>query len=377
MILYDRKLATVYKEYGIMLPISPSRADRIVTFLEQNGALEQAPVKPVFDIPGALHILGDREPVITRADVERVHQREFVADLYEGSEGLEQALLNAWELIDCQGRPNRYEPDKKLKPLEGLFQNVLAQVQGTYLASRLALSGKEGRPGFCYYLGGGMHHSRYDHGTGFCLINDIVIAARKLQAENRAVLIWVIDVDAHKGCGTAELVRFARDRGELGYSPKGPDICNLSIHMASGWPLDPETLKTALPDRAPRIEADAEIPIPQAGEALYIEALEKGITLLETRSQNRSPDLVIVVDGADPYKDDELLSSSPLKLSLEQCLQRDRRIYEYLQKRRLPSVWLMAGGYGEHAWEPAAYFLKSLIKTAGKPYRKNPLGLGI
>jgi acetoin utilization deacetylase AcuC-like enzyme len=346
MILYDPALATVYRDYGILLPISPSRADKIVGFLRESGALPE-----VYSIARGIKRLNLSEPVITRADVERVHQADFVSALYEGSAGLETALLEAWELLDEQGRPNRYEPDRAVKPLKDLFQQVLAQVGGTYIGARLALA----CGGFCYYLGGGMHHARYDRGTGFCLLNDIMIAARKMQAEHLADRIWVIDVDAHKGCGTAELVRFARDRGELGYRR---NIWNLSIHMAEGWPLDAATLRDASPDRAPLIEADAEIPIAVGEEGRYATALCEGLSSLEARGP--APDLVIVVDGADPYEHDGLPSSGLLRLSLAQCIERDRLVFRYLRDRRIPAVWIMAGGYGERAWEPPAHFLASL-----------------
>ncbi|GHU82356.1 hypothetical protein FACS189468_6480 [Spirochaetia bacterium] len=283
------------------------------------------------------------------------------------AEGLARALLTTYELIDDQGQPHRYEPDRAVKPLAELFNAILAQVGGTYLAARLALA--EG-PGFCFYLGGGMHHARYDGGAGFCLLNDIVIAARRVQAENRARLIWVVDVDAHKGDGTAELVRFARERGELG-TPGGPDILTLSIHMAQGWPLDEEGLRQAFPggtprlDRAPLVPSDVEIPIEAGEEAAYVPKLEKGLAALEKlsgarRPGNPKPDLVIVVDGADPYEHDGLPSSALLKLSLEQCLERDMLIYRYLTGRRIPSAWIEAGGYGNRAWEPEAHFLRGL-----------------
>jgi acetoin utilization deacetylase AcuC-like enzyme len=372
MILYDPGLNMVYKEYGIMLPISPSRADRIMAFLKQ-ALVEQPNLGPVYTAAEALDFLGEtgfagntapENSVISRRDLERVHAQEFIAALYEDEPdagGLVRALLNAWELIDPQGRPNRYEPDRAVKPLQALFRTVLLQVGGTYLAARLALSGTEtaGAPPFCYYLGGGMHHGRYDHGAGFCLVNDIMIAARKLQAEHRAALIWVVDVDAHKGCGTAELVQFARERGELGRKQGSTilDILNLSVHMARGWPLDEDA---AQPGRAPCIPADVEIPIEAGTEASYIPKLAQGLQQLEGLSGGAKPDLVMVIDGADPYEHDGLPSSSLLKLSLEQCVQRGQLIYGYLRERNLPSVWIMAGGYGERAWEPVAYFLNTL-----------------
>ena len=208
-----------------------------------------------------------------------------------------------------------------------------------------------------------MHHARYDHGAGFCLVNDSMIAARKLQDEGRARLIWVVDVDAHKGCGSAELAAFSRARGELGTA--GAEILTLSVHMAAGWPLDQETLKTALPGRAPGIPSDVEIPLAAGNEGAYLPELEQGLYRLEALSGGQKPDLAIVVDGADPYEHDGLPSSALLKLTLDQCVARDRWIYSFLRARSVPSAWIMAGGYGERAWEPPAFFLGSLQNPKG------------
>ena len=386
MILHDPDLRVVHHDYGIMLPISPSRADRIVAALAARppSVLGTAAAARALGLPAG--------PVLTRPDLERVHSRDFTAALYgEGSGGKESllaAILAAWELVDEQGRPNRYEPEHAARPLEELFGKVLAQAGGTYLACRLALAGDPqhtaaAQSGFCYYLGGGMHHARYGGGAGFCLINDIMIAARKLQAEKRAELIWVIDVDAHKGCGTAELVQLARQRGELcnydggsdlrvtdGGGKSLPQIFNLSIHMARGWPLDEEALVNVNPGHAPLVPADVEIPVESGGENRYVIELETGLQKLRRLSERYAhiygrggrwkPDLAIVVDGADPYEHDGLSSSSLINLSLDQCLERDRLIYDYLQREGIPSAWIMAGGYGERAWEPVAAFLTSL-----------------
>ncbi|QQO09837.1 histone deacetylase [Breznakiella homolactica] len=362
MILFDPTLDMAFQDYGIMLPIMKSRAERVFRAVQERRGTLTGPLSAA-DIPGAAERLreGAGDLVVTREDLERVHDAGFVRDLLgegpEGQKGLEKALLNAYELIDDEGKPNRYEPDRAIKPLTALFDTVLNQVRGTYTACRIALSGGEG---FCYYLGGGMHHARYDSGAGFCVINDLVIAARKIQAEGRAKLIWIVDVDAHKGDGSAELVRFARDRGELGGKSGGENILTLSIHMAQGWPLDAETLEKAGPGRAPLIPSDVEIPVNHGEEPQYIEKLTAGLRRLEDLSPEGKPDLIIVVDGADPYENDGLPSSSTLTLTLEQCLARDRTIFDYVTRRNIPSAWVMAGGYGDRAWEPPAEFLSSL-----------------
>jgi acetoin utilization deacetylase AcuC-like enzyme len=348
MILYDPSLTMICEQFGIMLPVSASRADRIIEFLHEEAINIAQAVQVIY---GKIIDNKDIDAIINREDLERVHKKEFVSDLFGAN--LERSLLTAWELIDSEGKPNRYEPQTATRPLRDLFQVVINQVAGSYLACRLALNGGD----FCYYLAGGMHHARFDTGTGFCLVNDVMIAARKILAEDCANLIWIVDVDAHKGCGTAELVQFARKNGEL---TTNKNILNLSIHMAHGWPLDEETLAASPRDRAPHILCDVEIPIEKDAEIDYLPKLKEGIYALEGLSHGIKPDLVIVVAGSDPYEHDGLPSSALLRLTLEQCVARDMFVYTYLQERRIPSAWLMAGGYGDRAWEPSAYFLKKL-----------------
>ncbi|ULQ59714.1 histone deacetylase [Brucepastera parasyntrophica] len=355
MILYAPSTSVQYRDYGIMLPIEASRAQRIINFLEEKPRTSGC---PIYSFDEAVRLLQDSHISITRSDVARVHSPEYAEQLYrEGPEGLSAALMKAYELIDESGNYNRFCPEKAVLPLSSLFEKILLQTEGTYLACRLALSGsgEMGYRGFCYYLGGGMHHAYYDGGTGFCPINDILIAACRIQEEDRAQLIWIIDVDAHKGDGTAELVAFRRtiDRQK--------NIFTLSVHMAEGWPLDHDTLARAQEGRAPLVPSDIDIPVAGGEEELYISRLADGLAGLEQLSGNIIPDLAIVVDGADPYIGDGLPSSALLGLTLEQCLQRDKLIFRYLQERNIPSAWLMAGGYGDKAWEPTARFLNSLI----------------
>ena len=338
MILYDPSVTVNYHDYGIMLPIAPDRGKRVLEYLD--GAF------PALDFAAAQSLLREPDCLLTRKDLERIHSRKYIDELY--GEGLEAALLKTFELIDARGNPFRYEPDRAVKPLSDLFEKLKAQAGGTYLACLLALADTSG---FCYYLGGGMHHARYDSGSGFCLINDVTAAAFKLIAADKARLIWIIDMDAHKGDGTAELVQFARKRGIHG-------VLTLSIHMKNGWPLDKDSLASAEKDRAPLINSDIDIGIDSGGEDEYTPRLAEGIKRLESIS--RKPDFIIVVDGADPYEHDGLASSRLLRLTLDQCIERDNHVYRYLQDRKIKSAWIQSGGYGARAWEPSAYFLKSI-----------------
>ncbi|MDR2444828.1 MAG: histone deacetylase [Spirochaetaceae bacterium] len=360
MIIFDDEVVSVFSDYGIMLPIESCRARKIVDELGAGISSRHGRFPgPVLDIQHTLSLLGRTGNVINRYDIERVHSAAYVNALFsDNPDELLRELLNAYELIGADGKPNRYEPEMAVKPLSALFEKILAQCAGSYLACASALTTE---PHFCYFLAGGNHHARYDTGAGFCLINEIIIAARKLQAEDGARIVWIIDVDVHKGCGSAELVSFIRDGLNPTPFETGRDILTLSIHMARGWPLDAESLRNAVPGRAPLLPSDVEIPVGEGEEPFYISLLEDGLHRLEwLTSSGCKPDIAIVVDGADTYEHDELLSSSLMRLSLDQCVERDMLVYNFLRSRNIPSAWIMAGGYGERAWEPPCRFLQTL-----------------
>jgi acetoin utilization deacetylase AcuC-like enzyme len=359
MLLYDSLLEMNMPDYGIGIPMDRTRSRTILKALEERNALI-----PVRTLREAAVRCGLEEPLISRADLERVHEPGYIGRLYNDpphTRGREEILIDTYQLIKADGTYYRYDPAKAIKPLTALFDTLLHRVSGSYLACRVALgrNGEGPYDDFCFYFGGGMHHARYDRGSGFCCLNDPIIAIRKLQAEGAVSLVWIIDVDAHKGDGSAELVRFSRQRGET-FRGSGPEIITLSAHMAAGWPLDAESLAEAEPGRAPLVESDIDIPVASGEESRYCDLLAEGFGELERLSAGRRPDLVLVVDGVDVYEKDGLPSTQPIKLSLDQCLERDRMILSFIRKQGIPSAWLMAGGYGPHAWEPNANFLQSL-----------------
>ena len=327
MILYDPRIPASLVEFGIQIPLRDSRSIKTLQALQGDRRLK------------SLQKQWHRDRIVetlTREDLLRVHSPGYVERLY--SAALEQEIISTFELIDAEGKYYRYAPETATRPLTDLFERLLLKSAGTVQAARLAL-----QHGFCFSFTGGAHHAQRDFGNGFCLINDVVIAPRKLQLEKKVDRVWIIDVDAHKGDGTAALTA-------------GDDsIRTLSIHMASGWPLDcPPELINGRPNPS-FIPSDIDIPIESGEEPYYLERLRAGLGQLE---EGDPADLAVVVCGADPYEKDELPSATLLKLSLDQMLARDRLLYTWLEERKIPAVFLMAGGYGDEVWRVYAQFLR-------------------
>jgi acetoin utilization deacetylase AcuC-like enzyme len=330
MILYDASHPMSFYDFGIQIPIFESKAQTLFRHLMENRDLAAQVQR--------WHVDAIQERV-EREDLLRVHTPEYV-DRLSGS-GLEEEILRTYELIDAEGRYRRYDPGQAKQPLSILYSRILERVAGSCQCCRLAL-----QHGFCFSFGGGMHHAQADRGAGFCLVNDILVAVRKLQAEGLLQRTWIIDVDAHKGDGTAAITR------------DDPSITTLSLHMANGWPLDGEE-RDALGRQNPSfIPSSIDVPIACGEEGEYLPRLRQA---LERLASFPSPDLAVVVSGADPYEHDELESAKKLRLSLEQLLERDLTISRFLEERSLPAAYLMAGGYGRQAWRVYAQFLERVL----------------
>ena len=327
MILYDEQENVGLDAFGIQIPIRDSRARKTFAHLKTHPYLgpriRQWHTKPT-------------TTPITRKDLARVHSRAYLDRLF--SDQLEKEILHTYELIDHQGNYYRYDPQHARQPLSGLLDRALRYVAGTYTCGRIALE-----RGFCFFFGGGMHHAQENHGNGFCLLNDIVIAVRKLQAERQIQTAWVIDVDVHKGDGTAAL------------TTDDPSINTLSIHMARGWPLDGRPVNADGHPNPSFISSDVDIPIDTGQETVYLDRLAQGLNRL---ASFHNPDVAFIVSGADPYAGDTLPSTRALRLSGTQLMERDRLIYHFLQARQIPRAYLMAGGYGSSVWKIYAQFLE-------------------
>jgi acetoin utilization deacetylase AcuC-like enzyme len=189
-------------------------------------------------------------------------------------------------------------------------------VGGTVSALRTAM-----REGVSANLAGGTHHADAESGSGFCVFNDVAVAARALQAEwavngHRACRVAVVDLDVHQGDGTAKIFR------------DDPTVFTLSLHGEKNFPFRKETgdLDVGLPDGC--------------GDAEYLAALDRALGAME---DGFSADAVIYLAGADPHEGDRL---GRLRLTDAGMEARDRRVFEWAWRRRLPLALAMAGGYG-------------------------------
>ncbi len=330
MLICNKRIRYNYLEYGIEIPISNSKQIKTIEYLENQPNLKNHINK---------FIIKKLTEKITKKDLLRVHSKDYVKKLY--SKDLEKELIRSYELIDENGNYNRYNPKKATRPLKKLFKNILIKVSGTYQCCLTALD-----KNFCFFFGGGMHHAKKNYGEGFCIVNDIAIAVRKLQAKNKIKNAWIIDVDAHKGDGTAQLTQ------------NDKTIITLSIHMAKGWPLNiPKYNKNGVLNPS-FIPSNIDIPISKGEEKKYLEKLKNGLIQLKKYPK---PDITVVVLGSDPYEKDQLNSTKDLNLSLVQMKQRDLMIYNFLKNNKIPQAYLMAGGYGEYSWEVYAQFLKEIL----------------
>lgn len=327
MIFYHPDCDLKFSEYGIEIPIVDDRASRVFNELQNlHPELQYTDLKIV--------------ETIHRSDLERVHQKEFINRLYGTDEELRQEVLKCYELINANGDFERYNPTNQSKGFDELLDTILFQTSMTYTSTKTAMQN-----GFSYFLGGGMHHAMSFEGRGFCLINDIVITLKRLQAEGLIQKAWIVDVDVHKGDGAAEMLK------------NDSAIKTLSIHMKEGWPLNSGSFNDPW-----FIPCSVDIGIDVGEEDQYLAQLENGLNEMQERYGN--PDVVIVVNGADPFEHDELPSSSFINLTHAQMLERDQMLYKFFKDQNIPQSYVMAGGYGHRSWEIYFQFLKFVWESS-------------
>jgi acetoin utilization deacetylase AcuC-like enzyme len=197
---------------------------------------------------------------------------------------------------------------------------------GSTLAGRLAI-----RDGFSANLGGGFHHAYAGHGEGFCMLHDVAIAIRALQAAGAIRSAMVVDTDVHQGNGTAAI--FEDDAS----------VFTLSIHQENNYPM-------------PKPPSNEDIGLADGTRDLeYLDALEEG--LLHSLKK-MTPDLIFYVGGADPYREDQL---GGLALTMEGLQKRDRLVFEHARRQGIPVASTLAGGYARRVADTVRIHVNTII----------------
>jgi len=184
-------------------------------------------------------------------------------------------------------------------------------VGATIAAARTALSGTK----VAANLAGGTHHAFSDHGSGYCIFNDVAVAARVLMRDGLVERATVVDLDVHQGDGTAAIFR------------DDPGVFTMSLHGATNFPFRKEvsSLDVTFADGA--------------GDDEYLPALAMHLPdVLDATS----PDIVFYLAGADPYEGDRL---GKLALTIEGLRERDRFVFSQCRERSIPVAVVMSGGY--------------------------------
>ncbi|MCP3735348.1 histone deacetylase [Sphingomonas sp. RP10(2022)] len=195
---------------------------------------------------------------------------------------------------------------------------------GTWLAAHLAL-----RHGFAANTAGGSHHALADTGAGYCVFNDLALAAVRLVEEGTVDRLAVVDCDVHQGDGTAALLAGR------------PGIATYSIHADKNFPARKarSTLDVGLADGL--------------GDEAYLATLED--TLAPFLAEYR-PQLILYQAGVDPFAGDRL---GRLSLTLDGLVRRERLVARLA--RGVPLASTVGGGYGDDALEIARRHVTAIL----------------
>jgi acetoin utilization deacetylase AcuC-like enzyme len=185
-------------------------------------------------------------------------------------------------------------------------------MNGTLQAALFALE-----YGVAMNIAGGTHHAFTDRGEGFCLLNDIAIAANHLLQHRQIGKILVVDLDVHQGNGTAQIFRHE------------PRVFTFSMHGGNNYPLQKE-------------QSDLDVPLPDGiTDREYLGQLRE---LLPVLLDQVEPAFIFFQSGVDVLKTDKL---GKLGLTIAGCKERDRLVLEACRRHSIPVAVSMGGGYSE------------------------------
>lgn len=169
--------------------------------------------------------------------------------------------------------------------------------------------------GVALNVAGGTHHAFADRGEGFCLLNDMAVAANYLLHQKLAKQILIIDLDVHQGNGTAKLFE------------NNNRVFTFSMHGEHNYPFHKE-------------KSDLDIPLKDGThENTYLTVLNETLPKL---IEEVKPDFAFFLSGVDILESDKY---GKLKVTMNGCKQRDEIVFSLLHKHKIPCAAAMGGGY--------------------------------
>lgn len=197
-----------------------------------------------------------------------------------------------------------------------ILQPMRWGVAGTMAATTEALKGHN-----TWNMSGGYHHASFGAAEGFCIYNDIGITLKELLRQNlinESDKILIVDIDAHHGNGNALTFMQNKNVSLL-------DIYNHDVYPSTQYTKD-------------RLDVNIPLRFGTEGDE-YLTKLENGLNRLAGDYK-----VAFVVAGTDVLVSDPL---GGLKLSLDECVIRDRMVLEKLISLSIPAVFLGGGGYSK------------------------------
>jgi acetoin utilization deacetylase AcuC-like enzyme len=191
-----------------------------------------------------------------------------------------------------------------------LTERELIITQGTIDCCNYAM-----KYGVALNIAGGTHHAFTDRGEGFCLLNDMAVAANYLLHHQLANKILIIDLDVHQGNGTAKLFE------------NEPRVFTFSMHGAHNYPFHKE-------------RSDLDIGLKDGTDgSTYLALLQSHLPEIINKHE---PDFAFYLSGVDVLATDKF---GKLKLTINECATRDRYVFETLLAKSIPVTVAMGGGY--------------------------------
>ena len=195
--------------------------------------------------------------------------------------------------------------------VDSVVQRSLVATGGTVLASKLAINN-----GLACNTAGGSHHANFDGGAGYCVFNDVAVAAQYLIDRGLAGKILIVDLDVHQGNGNADIFKDNRN------------VFTFSMHSKSNYPA-----------KKSRSDLDVELDDNLEDEQ-YIKILKYYLNQLN----GETFDYVFYIAGVDIHFNDRL---GKLKVSDEGIRKRDEIVTENFFSKNVPLCGVLGGGYNK------------------------------